>query len=158
MKAITIDIEPTATSASQAQRSFGRSGDAREAANLETVRQYLATIEMNGEPSMFFAPDVQQVEFPNQLVKEGAVRDLTQLREAGERGRKVIRAQRYAVRRAYADGDTVILEVLWTGTLATPVGNLAAGEDMRAHFCVVIELRQGKIQRQRNYDCFEPFA
>jgi ketosteroid isomerase-like protein len=61
------------------------------------------------------------------------------------------------VRRAYADGNTVILEVLWIGTLAIPLGRLAAGDDMRAHFCVVIELRDGKIVRQRNYDCFEPF-
>jgi len=155
---MNIDIEPIATSASQAPRSFGKSGDTRQSANLETVRQYLAAIEMNGDSSMFFTPDVQQVEFPNQLVKDGAVRDLAQLREAGERGRKVIRAQRYAVRRAYADGDTVVLEVLWVGTLATPVGHLAAGDDMRAHFCVVIQLRDGKIHRQRNYDCFEPFA
>ena len=153
-----IDIEPIATSASQAPRSFGRTGDSRETANLETVRQYLAAIEMNGEPALFYAEDVQQSEFPNQLVKDGATRDLAQLREAGERGRKVIRAQRYAVRRAYADGDTVILEVLWVGTLAIPLGTLAAGEDMRAHFSVVIELRNGKIRRQRNYDCFEPFA
>jgi ketosteroid isomerase-like protein len=28
---------------------------------------------------------------------------------------------------------------------------------MRAHFAVFIELRDGKIAEQRNYDCFEPF-
>ena len=51
----------------------------------------------------------------------------------------------------------MILEVLWAGTLAIPVGSLAAGDEMRAHFAVFIELRDGRIYRQRNYDCFEPF-
>jgi len=28
---------------------------------------------------------------------------------------------------------------------------------MTAHFCMVLELEDGRIRRQRNYDCFEPF-
>jgi ketosteroid isomerase-like protein len=51
----------------------------------------------------------------------------------------------------------VILEVVWAGTLAIPVGSLAAGDEMRAYFAVFIALRDGRIYRQRNYDCFEPF-
>jgi ketosteroid isomerase-like protein len=51
----------------------------------------------------------------------------------------------------------VVLEVRWTGTLAAPVSSIPAGGDMRARFAVFIELRDGKIVRQRNYDCFEPF-
>lgn len=152
-----VNMHPIAETAASAPAAFGHRGSDTQTRNLEIVREYLAAIEMDGDSSLFFAADVEQVEFPNQLVKDGATRNLEQLREAAERGRKVIRGQRYAVRRAYADGDTVILEVLWAGTLGIPLGKLAAGDEMRAHFCVVIELRDGKIVRQRNYDCFEPF-
>ena len=154
--------------AAAAPSSFGYQPDARdterEAANLEIVRRYLAAIEAGTEAGAaiggveaFLAPDIQQEEFPNRFVPAGASRDLAALREAGERGRKVLRGQRYEVRKAYASGDTVILEVLWVGTLAMPVGELPAGGEMRAHFAVFLELRDGLIYRQRNYDCFEPF-
>ena len=137
----------------------------REIANLETARQFLAAIERStsnraGEgpsPDEFLDPDVEQIEFPNRLVPHGATRGLSAMKDAGERGRKVLRAQRYEVRAAYAVKETVILEVLWEGTLAVPVGALAPGDEMRAHFAVFMEFRNGRIVRQRNYDCFEPF-
>ena len=40
---------------------------------------------------------------------------------------------------------------------AVPVGSLPAGGHMRARFAVFIELRDGKIASQRNYDCFDPY-
>ena len=56
----------------------------------------------------------------NRLVPNGARRGLKELREASERGRKVMTAQRYEVLNAITSGDTVALEVRWTGTLAVP--------------------------------------
>ena len=157
---------PTRTSA-EAPYAFGYTitpADTTKAeANLEIVRRYLAAIEADtgggtpGGAAEFFDPDVVQEEFPNRFVPSGARRDLAALREAAARGRAVLRGQRYEVRAAYAVGDTVILEVLWAGTLAITVGSLAAGDEMRAHFAVFIELRDGRIYRQGNYDCFEPF-
>ncbi|MCW5880063.1 MAG: hypothetical protein KIS91_03900 [Anaerolineae bacterium] len=47
------------------------------------------------------------------------------------------------------------MEVLWTGILAIPVGSIPVGGEMRAHFAVFIDFRDGKIVRQHNYDCFE---
>lgn len=49
------------------------------------------------------------------------------------------------------------LEVLWRGTLVVPFGSIPAGGEMRARFAVFLELRDGRIARQRNDDCFEPF-
>jgi hypothetical protein len=55
-------------------------------------------------------------------------------------------------------GDTVALEVLWAGTLAVPLGSLPAGSELRARFAVFLEFQKdGKIIRQRNYDCFDPW-
>jgi ketosteroid isomerase-like protein len=124
------------------------------------VRRYLNAIEQGSTGAAladFFAPEVVQEEFPNRLVVQGARRDLAAILEAAERGQKVISAQRYEIHNEVAQGNFVALEVLWTGTLAVPFGSLAVGDNMRAHFAVFIELRDGKIVAQRNYDCFDPW-
>lgn len=126
---------------------------------VDIVRRYFAAIEA-GEPEgnlAFFAEDVVQEEFPNRLVPQGAVRDLAALREAAQRGRKAVTRQRYEILNAIASGNQVAVETLWTGTLAIPFGSIPAGGEMRARFAVFLEFRDGKIVRQRNYDCFDPF-
>jgi len=162
--------EVTQPAAAFAPTAFGvqvtpRNPD-RETANLETARRFLAAIEASTDTSStatadgadtFYAPDVVQEEFPHRFVPAGGRRDLDGLRAAAERGRAVLSGQRFHVRAAYAVGETVILEVLWVGILAIAIGALAAGQEMRAHFAVFLEFRDGKIVRQRNYDCFEPF-
>lgn len=131
-----------------------------QSTNLETVRRYLTAIEQGATGATlaaFYAPEVVQEEFPNRLVVNGARRDLAAILEGAERGQKVISAQSYEIRNAVEQGNSVALEVLWTGTLAIPFGSLAVGDKMRAHFAVFIELRDGKIVAQRNYDCFDPW-
>jgi ketosteroid isomerase-like protein len=98
-----------------------------------------------------------QVEFPNRLVPEGATRDLAALREAAVRGSKVMTAQRYEVLNAIASGDQVAVEANWIGTLAVPFGSIPAGGEMRARFAIFLTFRDGKIVRQHNYDCFDPW-
>lgn len=105
----------------------------------------------------FFADDVVQVEFPNRLVPNGATRDLAALRDAAERGRKVMTAQSFEVVNAIASGDQVAVEAIWTGTLAIPLGSIPAGGQMRARFAIFLTYRDGKIVRQHNYDCFDPW-
>src|ERR1044072_6044228 len=126
---------------------------------LQLAREYLDSIgkadELGGLG--FFADDVVQVEFPNRLVPNGATRDLAALREAAERGRKVMTAQRFEVVNAIASGEQVAVEAIWTGTLAVPLGSIPAGGQMRARFAIFLTYRNGKIVRQHNYDCFDPF-
>lgn len=154
----------TDLSASESPAAFGYRHQAvmadRQLANLEFVRKYLSALErgaIGDELAAFFCPDVEQIEFPNRLVATGARRDLSAILEGAARGRQVLRRQRYEVRAAHADGDAVILEMTWVGVLAVPVGTLAPGNEMRANFAAFIELRNGRIARQRNYDCFDPF-
>ena len=109
------------------------------------------------ELSEFFTPDVLQEEFPNRLSPAGARRDLAALREASEKGRKVMTAQRYEIVSAVVQGDSVALEVRWSGTLAAPFDTIPPGGEMRARFGVFLEFRGGRIARQRNYDCIEPW-
>ena len=54
-------------------------------------------------------------------------------------------------RAADAAADTVILEVVWIGTLALSIGTLDPGSEMRAQFAMFLDFRDGRIVRQRNY-------
>ena len=126
---------------------------------LRLARDYLESIGKADELGglRFFADDVIQVEFPNRLVPNGVTRDLAALREGAERGRKVMTAQRFEVVNAIASGEQVAVEAIWTGTLAVPMGSIPAGGQMRARFAIFLTYRDGKIVRQHNYDCFDPW-
>jgi ketosteroid isomerase-like protein len=126
---------------------------------LRLAREYLESIGQTDELGglRFLADDVIQIEFPNRLVPNGATRDLAALRDAAERGRKVMTSQQFAVVNAIASGEQVAVEATWTGTLAVPLGSIPAGGQMRARFAIFLTYRDGKIVRQHNYDCFDPW-
>jgi ketosteroid isomerase-like protein len=130
------------------------------AGNLEIARSYLRAVEQ-GETgaglSKFFAPDVVFEEFPNLVAPQGQRRDLAAALEGAERGKRLMARQTYKITHEIAAGDRVALEVEWVGTLAVPLGRLPAGWQMKAMSGVFLEFRGGKIIRQRNYDCFEPW-
>ena len=128
--------------------------------NLEIVKRYLASIESAApfdEVKKYLAADIVQTEFPNRLVPDGATRRLPELAAAAASGRKVVSAQRYEIRNAVALAEHVALEVKWTGTLAIPFGTIPAGGQMTASFGVFFVVRDGRIQTQNNYDCFDPW-
>jgi ketosteroid isomerase-like protein len=128
-----------------------------EQANLETVRTYLAAIE-SGEAGLLrsiFTEDVRQIELPNRLNPSGQQSDLAAMLERNERGRKILRSQHYEVLSEVAQGSRVAVEAVWTGILAVSLGKLTPGSEMKAHFAMFFEFRDGRIASQRNYDCFE---
>lgn len=159
-------IAPSATASPKAFGTAATGVGANELLNLERARQFLSAIEedckraaddLTSSATDFYAADVVQEEFPNRFLPNGASRSLQELREAAARGRKVMRAQRFEPRTVHAIGETVILEVLWVGTVSIQLGALAPGDEMRAHFAVFLEFRDGLIVHHRTYDCFEPF-
>ena len=128
--------------------------------NEALARDYLAALEKGdaGEQlRRFFTPDFEQVEYPNALNPRGQRSDLAHALERSEKGKHVLRGQRFQVNRVVSSGDLVALEVEWTGVLAIHIGALASGQEMRANFAVFLDFRDGRISRQRNYDCFQPF-
>lgn len=104
--------------------------DAIAARNLQTVRDYLA------------APAA------------GATGEAL---ARAEKGKLMIRDQRYEILNAIADGDTVAVEADWSAVLAIPVATLAAGDRMQAKFAMFFTMAEGRIRVQRNYDCFVPW-
>jgi len=134
--------------------------DSTETANLSLVRDYLAALEA-GEAGdalrRFFTSDAVQLEFPNRLNPSGGQSDLAALLTRSEQGKQLLQSQRYGVRTAIARGELVAVEADWSGTLAVAVAGLAPGDTMRAHFAIFFECVGGRIRKQRNYDCFEPW-
>ena len=128
--------------------------------NLAIARRYLEALESGAEGSAladFFTTDVVQEEFPNRLSPIGAHRELADVLDASLKGKQTLRAQKYDIRNSIVDGDSVALEVFWSGYLAVPVDTLPADSEMRAHLSIWLEFRDGKISRQHNYECFDPW-
>ena len=67
----------------------------------------------------------------------------------------MIKAQTIEIVNAVSSGQCVVLEAIWTGTLAVGLGTLKPGDQLRARFAQIFEFKDGLIWRQRNYDCFE---
>jgi ketosteroid isomerase-like protein len=128
-------------------------------ANLERARTYLKAIEEGnfGFVAGVFASDATVEQLPNRIYPKGMRANASQMAEAFPKGRKLFSSQTYEISREAVSGDTVALEVLWTGKLAVPFGTLASGAEMRCHSAMFMEFRDGKIASQRNYDCFDPW-
>ena len=129
--------------------------------NVDIAKRYIAALEAGVTGAAltdeFFAPDAQFIELPNRFTPNGVVRNVAEASEASERGKKAVPSQRYTIKTITAQDDRVAIEFEWTGTLGVPVGSLPVGGTIRAHIATVLELREGKIVRQRHYDCYEPF-
>ena len=128
--------------------------------NLAIARRYIAALSSGAgadEVSRFYAQDVVQEEFPNRLLPNGATRDLAALKQARVRGQALLSAETFEVLGVVANGSQVAMELHWSGTIGSNVGPFAAGQVLRARFAIFLEFRDGRIVRQRNYDCFEPW-
>jgi ketosteroid isomerase-like protein len=131
-----------------------------EVENLDLARRYIARLSDGAGPEeldSFFADDAVHEEFPNRLLPNGATRDRQAMKEARARGKALLSAERFELLNAVASGPHVALEVVWTGTVRVAAGPFAAGQALRARFAVFMEFRDGRISRQRNYDCFDPW-
>lgn len=115
-----------------------------------TIRAYFAAIERTDPATVepFLHPDVLVIEHPNRISPTGARYDRAALRAAGERGQALLASQRYAIRALIIDGARAAVLCEWTGTLHS-------GAAIRAQICSIIELKDGLVWRQEQYDCFE---
>ena len=131
-----------------------------ESENIETAKRYLREIEDGAGfdvISSFFTTDMVQHEYPNQFMPSRRRARTRTIARSGRTWRRVVASQRYEVRNIVASGDWVALEVTWSAVLKVPVGSIPEGGEMRANFGVFLQFRDGKIARQNNYDCFDPF-
>jgi ketosteroid isomerase-like protein len=124
----------------------------------DAVLSYLRAVESHDldEVARHLHPEVIVVEHPNKISPTGKRYDAAALRAAGERGKALLSSERYEVRAMIVEGDRAAVQIEWSGTLGVAAGPLPVGHVMRAHICSIIELRDGKVWRQEQYDCFVP--
>jgi ketosteroid isomerase-like protein len=128
--------------------------------NIEFARQYIRALESGATGralANFFTPDVAIREMPNRVAPHGSVSDLAKALEAAKRGQQLFKKQTYAITNILGEGDWVALEMDWIGVTAAPIQNLPPNSEMRDHAAVFLQFRNGRIARQRHYDCFEPW-
>ena len=129
-----------------------------KAANLEAARRYLRQLAAGDLAGMMsaYASNVEQIEYPNRVHREGRRRDRDAIIADAEKVRRRFARQSYEVVAALADGDTVALEVVWRGELAEPFGDQPTGAELVARSAIFLEFRHGRIVTHRNYDCHLP--
>jgi ketosteroid isomerase-like protein len=122
------------------------------------VTAYLRAIESHDLDAVadFLHPGVELVEHPNKVTPNGKRYDRAAMREAGERGKALLSSERYEIRSMIVEADRAAIQIEWSGTLAIAAGAWKVGDVMRAQICSIIELRDGKVWRQEQYDCFVP--
>jgi ketosteroid isomerase-like protein len=122
----------------------------------ELVTAYLRAVEAQ-DPDVddrFLHPEIELIEHPNRFAPAGQRADLAGIRAMAERGRTLMASQRYEIRHILVEGDRAAVQFAWSGTLAVAAGPLPAGHVMRAEICSIIELKDGKVWRQEQYDCY----
>lgn len=127
--------------------------------NLEKARRYLEILERGefSDLAELFAPQMVCEQFPNRIYPHGMRFSLPEMAQSFANGRSLLAQQTYEIRNQVVGANTVALELLWTGQLASSLGTLSAGSQMRAHFAMFLDFEDGKIISQRNYDCFDPW-
>lgn len=132
----------------------------QEEANLAAARHYLELVERFAQPDEFAGvlhPAIQHEEYPNLLMKNGSKRDYDTMVVGPQQGRKILSENPYEIINSFAAGDWVTLEVVWTGTLAIPLGAMPVGYMMRAQIATILQFKDGMIITQHQYDCYDPF-
>jgi len=122
----------------------------------EIVTAYLRAIEAHDteEVERYLHPEMTNLEHPNKLLPAGRHHDLAAVRAAGARGKALMARETYEIRGMIVEGDRAAVQIAWSGTLAVAAGPLPAGHVMRAQICSIIELKDSKVWRQEQYDCF----
>lgn len=130
--------------------------------NLDVARRYLEVLgDSASTPDQLealLAPDVIAEELPSLIAPRGRTRDRPAMLQGFAAGKALLSSQSYTVVNELECRDTVVLEVRWRGVLAQGFGKLEPGTELRARFAMFLELRDGKIASQRNYDCYEPLG
>lgn len=128
---------------------------------LEIIKQYLNRIEQSCTSEEDYRdllhPEIEQTEFPNWLTDRVTVSNWDILFKRMASGKGFLKEQKYDIQHVFESGDTLVSEIIWTATVGTDIGQFQTGQQLKAYFCCVFEFKDGKIFRQRNYDCFERF-
>jgi ketosteroid isomerase-like protein len=123
------------------------------------VRRYLDVVFGAGtrdELDALLHPELRFVEHPNLVNPRGTERDKATMLETFDRGRALLARQSFEVAELVVRDTDVVVRGTWTGAVAAAAGGLPAGAELRAHIAMFVEVEDGLVRRQTNYDCYEP--
>ncbi|PJJ48318.1 nuclear transport factor 2 family protein [Hymenobacter chitinivorans] len=132
------------------------------AEQLQVITNFLSLSEsLEIDPASYaevLHPDVEQVEFPNLLNRSIQRRSFAEILDNIRAGRELLVNPHFELQRAHHCPDgSVVVEAYWRATLTSDIGPLVRGQQLAAQFCMVFELVENKIIKQRTYNCFDPF-
>lgn len=132
-------------------------------ASIQIVERYIrATASASTTPDELAAmvhPEVEVVIHPNITAPNGTRSALPELQAGLKAGESQMAWQKYDIHgHDIAGPERVITRTTWTGELAVALGAWPAGTRLRAEIAMLFELRDGKIYRQENFDCYWPAA
>ena len=124
------------------------------AQNLHTAIEFG---RVGAELEDLFTDDVTVTEYPNLIKPSGGTAGRATMLAASRAGARLLSAQLYDVHHAAAYGNTAIMRLTWTGTVAADAGAFRAGQQLTAYIAQFITVRDGRISAIATYDCYEPF-
>ena len=85
--------------------------------HLDVVRRYLRGVEDGAfsEIQALFTADLVVEQLPNRIYPNGLRATPSQMESAFAQGRKLLAKQHYEIKNTVVHGDSVSVEVLWTG-------------------------------------------
>ncbi len=128
---------------------------------LDIVHRYFEAVSsFQTSPEVFATilhPDIEQVEFPNAIVRSTQRRTLQDMLAGAQAGKALLAKHRFDIIKVIETDTEMVVEQIWTGEIGVERGPFRPGQVLTAYICTVFEFRDGLISRQRNYDCYEPF-
>jgi ketosteroid isomerase-like protein len=130
-------------------------------AQIEIVRKYVSLVQnlefTESTTRQLLHPEYIQWELPNILNKNGQKSNLAESFKRIETAKTILTTQKYDITTVMEQGNRVVIETIWTATMAIDAGPIKKGQQMRAFISMFFDFKDGKIHRVRNYDCFDPF-
>ena len=126
---------------------------------LDLVHRFIRAIESgtHGDALLeFLHPEVEQVDYPSLMNPQGGRRGLAEILAASTAGAGMIGEQRYDVRRVVASGDDLVVQVVWHGRVALPIGTVPVGTRLHSNSVISFGIDGDRIRRVEAYDCYDP--
>lgn len=128
----------------------------------DVARRYYAVVSDLGSTAEdlrpLLSPGLRVVEHPNLVTPAGAVRDLEATLVGFERGKALLREQRFTVHEVLAEGPRVAVRATWLGVVGRDLGPFREGQDLVAEVAALLTVRDGQVVDHETFDCYRPFA
>ena len=98
-----------------------------------------------------FAENAEWIELPIPGISRGRQGNRDCMRESAERLLRLYPDRQMSIRNLVAQGDQVVLELDWWGTVAAAVGGLKVGDRVRFQVASFFTLADGLIVKQTDY-------